>query len=116
MEIEMNKEYKNEFKNPNGYRVIGDRILVERDEASTKTAGGIIMPDSSVKASLFATVIGVGRDVTEIMVGDVVTFSKISGIEINIDGRELTVLKEHDVFLIVKRSKEKGAELQPWKE
>lgn len=43
-----------------GYRVVGDRILVVRDEAIDKTEGGIILPDSSKRKPLRATVVALG--------------------------------------------------------
>lgn len=85
----------------------GDRILVERKEVETKTAGGILLPDAGKEKPMQGTVIAVGdgarNDKGEFMkmnlqAGDVIFFAKFGGTEIKIDGKEYLILAERDVI------------------
>ena len=82
------------------FRPLHDRVVVRRVEEETKTAGGIIIPDT-------AKVIAVGpgaRDEAgrivplDVKKGDRVLFGKWSGTEVKIDGEELLIMKESDVM------------------
>lgn len=86
---------------------LADRLVVERIEEDTKTAGGIIIPDSAKEKPKQAKVLAVGpgakdnngkRIEVDVKVGDVVLFTQWSGSEIKIDGKEYLVLKESDVI------------------
>lgn len=89
------------------FRPLHDRILVERAEAETVTAGGIILPDSSKEKPTQGTVLRVGNgyvkddgsvralDVNE---GETVMFAEWAGTEVKIDGEKYTILKESDVI------------------
>lgn len=88
-----------------------DRIVVKRLDAEVKTAGGIILPDSAQEKPQKAKVIAVGpgrlldsgeRAALDVVVGDVVIFSKYGGTEINIDGIEHLILSESDVLAVSK--------------
>ena len=88
-----------------------DRIVVKRLDAEVKTAGGIILPDSAQEKPQKAKVIAVGpgrlldngeRAPLDVVVGDVVIFSKYGGTEINVDGEEHLILSESDVLAISK--------------
>lgn len=92
------------------FRPLHDRVLVRRIEANTKTAGGIIIPDSATEKPIEGEVIAVGKghindngevrplDVKE---GDKIIFSKWAGTEITIDGEELMVMKESDIVGVI---------------
>ena len=88
-----------------------DRIVVKRLDAEVKTAGGIILPDSAQEKPQKAKVIAVGpgrlldngeRSPLDVVVGDVVIFSKYGGTEIRIDEEEHLILSESDVLAISK--------------
>ncbi len=96
-------------------RPLNDRIVVERIEQEEKTAGGIIIPDSAKKKPKQARVLAVGpgmrddqgnRQPIDIQTNDIVLFTEWAGSEIEVDGKELLVLKESDVIGILE---EKGA-------
>ena len=93
-------------------RPLQDRVLVKRLEETTKTAGGIIIPDTAKEKPSEGKVIAVGEGrVTpdgrvlpmNIKVGDVVLFSKWTGTEIKIDGEPHLIVKEGDILAIVER-------------
>ncbi|MEI8320649.1 MAG: co-chaperone GroES [Alphaproteobacteria bacterium] len=92
------------------FKPLHDRILVRRLEQEEKTKGGIIIPDTVKEKPIQGKVLAVGagaRDETgkqhplEVKVGDTVLFGKWSGTEVKIDGEELLIMKESDVFGII---------------
>lgn len=92
------------------FRPLHDRVLVRRVEADTKTAGGIIIPDTASEKPMEGEIIAVGNghvndngDVRPLDVksGDKVIFSKWAGTEVTIDGEELMVMKESDIIGII---------------
>ena len=102
------------------FRPLHDRIVVRRIAAKEKTAGGIIIPDTVKEKPSQGEVIAVGpggRDEAgklipiDIRVGDRVLFGKWSGTEVVIDGEDLLIMKESDVFGVVEEgvAKKKAA-------
>ena len=88
-----------------------DKIIVKRLEAETKTAGGIIIPDSAKEKPVEGKVVAVGNGNVDqngkhitltVKVGDVVIFAKWGGTEIKVDGTEYLIMKESDVLAIKK--------------
>lgn len=86
---------------------LADRVLVEVDVEETKTAGGILLPDTAQKKSQKGTVIAVGsgkvldngeRLPFEVAVGDRVLFAKYSGVDIEEGGKKFLLLSERDVL------------------
>jgi len=97
-----------------GFRPLHDRVLVRRIDQDEKTAGGIIIPDTAKEKPMQGEVIAVGagaRDESgnliapDVRPGDTVLFGKWSGTEVKIDGEELLIMKESDIFGIVEDSK-----------
>jgi chaperonin GroES len=92
------------------FRPLHDRVVVRRIEADTKTAGGIIIPDSAQEKPSEGEVIAVGdgardddgdRIPLDVKVGDRVLFGKWSGTEVKINGEDLLIMKESDIMGIV---------------
>jgi chaperonin GroES len=93
-----------------GFRPLHDRVLVRRIEAEEKSAGGIIIPDTAKEKPQQGEVLAVGpgaRDedgkhiTPDVKAGDRIVFGKWSGTEIKIDGEDLLVMKESDIFGVV---------------
>ncbi len=91
-------------------RPLHDRVIVKRSEQETKTASGIFIPDSAGEKPDQGEVLAVGpgkkNDKGEMMalnvkVGDRVLFGKYSGQTVKVDGDELLVMKEDDLFAVV---------------
>lgn len=91
-------------------RPLGDKILVKRLEAETKTKSGIVLPDSAKEKPKRGTVISVGegrrldngeRAPLNVKKGDEVIFTSYAGTEVKIDGEELMIMSEDDVLAIV---------------
>ena len=89
---------------------LADRVLVEAQEAETKTASGLFIPDSAKEKPQIAEIVAVGPggviDGNEIVMyvkkGDKVLTSKYSGTEVKIDDVEYTIVKQSDILAIVK--------------
>ncbi len=94
-------------------RPLHDRVLIRRLEEDEKTAGGIIIPDTAKEKPIQGEVIAVGAgargDDNELIpmvvkAGDTVLFGKWAGTEVKLDGEELMIMKESDIFGIVEKS------------
>ena len=89
------------------FRPLHDRVVLKRLDSETKTAGGIIIPDTAKEKPMEGEVIAVGPGARnekgdlvpmDLKVGDRVLFGKWSGTEVKIDGQELLICKESDVM------------------
>ncbi len=87
-----------------------DRVLVERIEAESKTAGGIIIPDTAKEKPSEGRIVAVGAGIydnngkrisLDVKVGDRVLFKKWGADEVKLDGKELVILKESDILAVV---------------
>lgn len=88
-------------------RPLDDRVVVEPMEAEERTAGGIVLPDTAKEKPQRGTVIAVGpgklldsgqRGPVSVAVGDEVIYGKYSGSEIEVDSREVKILRESDIL------------------
>ena len=93
---------------------LGDRVVVEHVEQADKTAGGVFLPDTAKEKPQEGKVLAVGsgrildngtKVPMEVKVGDRILYSKYSGSEIKIDGKEFLVISEKDVLGIITDSK-----------
>ena len=97
-------------------RPLHDRIIVERLEEETKTAGGLIIPDTAKEKPQQGKVIAVGKGKKtedgkvlplDVKVGDKILFVKYAGTEIKIEGQEFLMMREDDVLGVVEGGKKK---------
>ncbi|MBI1238832.1 MAG: co-chaperone GroES [Alphaproteobacteria bacterium] len=100
------------------FRPLADRVVVKRVSEDTKTAGGIIIPDTVQEKPQEGEIVAVGpgardedgkRIAMELSVGDRILFGKWSGTEVKIDGQELLIMKESDVMGVIEGKKAKKA-------
>mgnify|MGYP003575479303 FL=1 len=91
-------------------RPLHDRLIVKREAAERKSAGGIVIPDNAAEKPIQGKVVGVGKGKIleggnvrplDVKVGDKILFGKYSGTEVKVDGDELVVMREEDVMAIV---------------
>lgn len=91
-------------------RPLHDRLIVKRSEPETKTASGIVIPDSAGEKPEQGQVLAVGpgkrddkgeRITPDVKQGDRVLFGKYSGQTVKIDGEEVLVLREDDVLGVI---------------
>ena len=85
-------------------KILAGKVLVQPKEAETKTASGIIIPDSAKEKPLAGTVVLVGSakkdEPMEVKVGDNVFYGKYSGTELSIDGADYLLMSQTDVLYI----------------
>ena len=90
-------------------RPLNDRIIVKRSDPELKTASGIVIPDSAGEKPEAGVVLAVGpgkradngeRIAPDVKAGDKVLFGKYSGQTVKIDGDELLVVREDDLFAV----------------
>ena len=91
-------------------RPLGDKILVKRVEAESKTKSGIVLPDSAKEKPKRGKIIAVGAgrrmdngelSSFSVKVGNEVIFTSYAGTEVKIDGEELMIMSEDDVLAVV---------------
>ena len=89
---------------------LGDRVVVEHVEQAEKTAGGVFLPDTAKEKPQEGRVLAVGSGRTldngtklamDVKVGDKIIYSKYSGREVKIDGKEVLIISEKDVLAIM---------------
>jgi|TARA_B100000925_G_C21716437_1_gene348994 chaperonin GroES len=92
------------------FRPMHDRVLVRRMDEDSKTAGGIIIPDSAQEKPSQGVIVAVGTGLRtedgkitplDVKPKDKILFGKWSGNEVTIDGEELLIMKESDILGII---------------
>ncbi|MEO5702447.1 MAG: co-chaperone GroES [Gammaproteobacteria bacterium] len=91
-------------------RPLHDRVLVRRMEEERTTAGGIVIPDNAAEKPVRGEILAVGNGKVlengsvrpvDVKVGDKVLFTKYSGTEVKVDGKDLLVMREEDIMGII---------------
>ena len=92
------------------FRPLHDRVVVRRVDSETKSAGGIIIPDTAAEKPQQGEVVAVGPGARgddnelialDVKAGDRVLFGKWSGTEVKIDGEDLLIMKESDIMGVI---------------
>ena len=89
---------------------LDDRVVVQRLEQQEKTVGGIFLPETAKEKPQQGKVIATGpgklldtgeRAKMNVKKGDVVIFAKYSGSEVEVDGKELLIMRESDLLAVL---------------
>lgn len=80
---------------------IGERIVVELEQKSEQSIGGIIIPNDSDEDLKIAEVRAVSNEINEIKINDQVVINKNSGMKFNDDGKNILIVEVKDVLAIV---------------
>jgi chaperonin GroES len=89
---------------------LGDRVVVEREESESKTAGGIVLPDTAKDKPSRGKVIAVGdgrllddgkRSKLQVKVGDKVLFTSYAPETIKLNDQELLLMREEDILAVI---------------
>jgi chaperonin GroES len=92
------------------FRPLHDRVVVKRVDSETKSAGGIIIPDTAAEKPQEGKVVAVGPGALgedgkvvklDVKTGDRVLFGKWSGTEVKINGEDLLIMKESDIMGVI---------------
>lgn len=91
-------------------RPLGDRIIIELQEAEQTTSFGIIVPDSAKEKPQEGVVVAVGtgrvldngtRAELDVKVNDRIIFDQYAGTEVKYDGKEYLILDVRNILAIV---------------
>jgi chaperonin GroES len=80
---------------------LADRVVAVREEAQTKTASGLYLPDNSKEKPVVAKVIAIGPDVKFLKVYDRIVYKEYSTTDLKINDAEYLIVKEEDVLATV---------------
>lgn len=89
---------------------LGEKIMIKRVEAESKTAGGIVLPDSAKEKPKEGKIIALGdgkllkngdRAKFQVKKGDKVLFTSYGGTEVKIDGEEFLLMSEEDILAVI---------------
>lgn len=92
---------------------LADRVVVKPIEAAELKKGGIIIPDTAKEKPMEGEImeVGTGRKTDEgkilpmeVNKGDRILYGKYSGTEVEVDGKELLIMRESDIFAIIQNS------------
>ena len=90
---------------------LADRVIVKPAEVEEKTEGGLLLPDAAKEIPLTGVVLAVGsgtlhngeRIPLEVETGDIIFWSKHSGIDIDVSGVSYLVIPERDILAVYKK-------------
>ena len=84
---------------------LADRVLVRPVAAETKTASGIIIPDSAKEKPLKGEVLAVGKGTKDeemvLKAGDQVLYGKYAGTEVEVENEKLLIMRQSDVLAVI---------------
>ena len=84
---------------------LADRVLVQPMEAESKTASGLIIPDTAKEKPQKGTVVAAGPgtkdEEMQVKVGDVVLYGKYAGTELNVDGVDYLMMRQSDILAVI---------------
>lgn len=91
-------------------RPLHDRVVIRRVEEEAKTAGGILLPGSAAEKPSQGEVVAIGKGIAlengdvrslDVKVGDKVLFGQYAGSTVKVDGEELLIMKEAEIFAVL---------------
>ena len=82
---------------------LADRVIVKLEKSETKSAGGIIIPDTAQEKTQIGTVVEIGddKDVIKVKAGQKVMYDKYAGTQVKIGGEEHLIMKMADILAII---------------
>jgi chaperonin GroES len=82
---------------------LADRVLVKLEKSETKSAGGIIIPDTAQEKTQIGAVVDVGddKDVIKVKAGQKVMYDKYAGTQVKIGGEDHLILKMSDILAVI---------------
>lgn len=93
-------------------RPLHDRVIIKRLDNETKTASGLVIPETAAEKPDQGEVLAVGTGKKDdsgkvipldVKVGDRVLFGKYAGQTVKVDGNELLVMREEDIMAVVQK-------------
>lgn len=81
---------------------LGDYVVAQAEEAATKTASGLYLPDNAAEKPKTAKVAAVGKEVKQVKVGDRIVYKSYSTTDVKVENEEYILVKEEDILATVK--------------
>ena len=81
---------------------LGDYVVAQAEEAASKTASGLYLPDNAQEKPKIAKVVAVGKDAKQVKTGDRIVYKSYSTTEVKVGADEYILVKEEDVLATVK--------------
>lgn len=81
---------------------LADYVVAQAEEAQTKTASGIYLPEAAKEKPKTAKVVAVGKEAKQVKVGDRIIYKSYSTTDVKVEGEEYILVKEEDVLATVK--------------
>lgn len=81
---------------------LGDYVVAQAEEAQTKTASGLYLPDKAQEKPKTAKIVAVGPNAKQVKVGDRIVYKSYSTTEVKVGSEEYILVKEEDVLATVK--------------
>lgn len=81
---------------------LGDNLVAVAEEATSKTASGLYIPESATEKPKIAKVVATGKQVKEVKVGDRIVYKSYSTTDVKVGSEDYIIVKEEDVLATVK--------------
>ena len=81
---------------------LADFVVAQQEEAESKTASGLYLPEKAAEKPKTAKVLAVGKKVDDIKVGDRIIYKSYSSTDVKVDGVEYLIIDEEDILATVK--------------
>lgn len=81
---------------------LADYVVAKGEEAASKTASGLYLPDAATEKPKTAKILAVGKDVSRVKVGDKIIYKSFSTTDVKIGADEYILVKEEDIIATVK--------------
>ena len=81
---------------------LADYVVAQAEEAATKTASGLYLPDNAAEKPKIAKVVAAGKDVKQVKSGDRIVYKSYSTTEVKVGNDEYILVKEEDILATVK--------------
>jgi len=81
---------------------LADYVVAQAEEAETKTASGLYLPDKAAEKPKIAKIVAVGKDAKQVKVGDRIVYKSYSPTEVKVGTEEYILVKEEDILATVK--------------
>ena len=85
-----------------GLNPLADWVVAEQEEAVTKTASGLYLPDKATEKPKIAKITKVGKEVKNVKAGDRIVYKSYSTTEVKVGDKEYILVKEEDILATVK--------------
>lgn len=80
---------------------LADYVVAQAEEAKTKTASGLYLPQNATEKPKVAKIVAIGADAKHVKVGDRIIYKSFAPTEVKVDGEEYLLVKEEDILATV---------------